>query len=95
MKTTAQNPFQVFQFKVDEDGYYAITCSNKTDWDSYGYLFEEESFNDEIIRNGIKKLENNNRVRLEGCKKKNDDGGQESAPKIIGNLKKIIHIILW
>lgn len=88
MKTTAQNPFQVFQFKVDEDGYYAITCSNKTDWDSYGYLFEEESFNDEIIRNGIKKLENNNRVRLEGCKKKNDDGGQESAPKIIGNLKK-------
>lgn len=95
MKTTAQNPFQVFQFKVDEDGYYAITCSNKTDWDSYGYLFEEESFNDEIIRNGIKELENNNRVRLEGCKKKNDDGGQESAPKIIGNLKKIIHIILW
>lgn len=25
---------------------------------------------------------------MEGCKKKNDDGGQESAPKIIGNLKK-------
>lgn len=33
-------------------------------------FFEEESFNDEIIRNGIKKLENNNRVRLEGAKEK-------------------------
>ena len=88
MKTTTQNPFQVFQFKVDEDGYYAITCSNKTDWDSYGYLFEEESFNDDIIANGINELKNNNRVRLEGCIKKNDDGGQGSAPKIIGKLKK-------
>lgn len=88
MKTTAQNPFQVFQFKVEEDGYYAVTCSNKTDWDSYGYLFEEESFNDDIIANGINELKNNNRVRFEGCIKKNDDGGKERAPKIIGNLKK-------
>ena len=93
-KTTNLYPFQVIQFKAPENGKYKFHCENITDWDSYGYLFKEENFNDQVIKGGIEKfnakLENPNveNSRLDGFWGVNDDGGKNGAPAITEELEK-------
>ena len=93
-KTTNSYPFQVIQFKTPENGKYKFNCENITVWDSYGYLFKEENFNDQVIIDGIEKfnakIENNagGNSRLKGYWKINDDDGANSAPEITAELEK-------
>ena len=93
-KTTNLYPFQVIQFKAPENGKYKFHCENITVWDSYGYLFKEENFNDQVIIDGIEKfnakIENNTggNSRLKGYWKINDDDGVNSAPEITAELEK-------
>ena len=93
-KTTNLYPFQVIQFKAPENGTYKFYCENITNWDSYGYLFKEENFNDQVIKGGIEKfnakLENPNveNSRLDGFCGVNDDGGKNGAPAITEELEK-------
>ena len=93
-KTTNLYPFQVIQFKAPENGKYKFHCENITVWDSYGYLFKEENFNDQVIIDGIEKfnakIENNTggNSRLKGYWKINDDDGANSAPEITAELEK-------
>ena len=93
-KTTNLYPFQVIQFKAPENGTYKFYCENITIWDSYGYLFKEENFNDQVIIDGIEKfnakIENNTggNSRLKGYWKINDDDGANSAPEITAELEK-------
>ena len=93
-KTTNSYPFQVIQFKAPENGKYKFHCENITVWDSYGYLFKEENFNDQVITDGIEKInakiENNTggNPRLKGYWKSNDDDGANSAPEITAELEK-------
>ena len=93
-KTTNLYPFQVIQFKAPENGKYKFYCENITDWDSYGYLFKEENFNDQVIKGGIEKfnakLENSNveNSRLDGFWGVNDDGGKNGAPAMTAELEK-------
>ena len=93
-KTTNLYPFQVIQFKAPENGTYKFYCENITNWDSYGYLFKEENFNDQVINGGIEKfnakLENSNveNSRLDGFWGVNDDGGKNGAPAITEELEK-------
>ena len=93
-KTTNLYPFQVIQFKTPENGKYKFHCENITVWDSYGYLFKEENFNDQVIIDGIEKfnakIENNTggNSRLKGYWKINDDDGANSAPEITAELEK-------
>ena len=93
-KTTNLYPFQVIQFKAPENGKYKFYCENITVWDSYGYLFKEENFNDQVIIDGIEKfnakIENNagGNSRLKGYWKINDDDGANSAPEITAELEK-------
>ena len=93
-KTTNLYPFQVIQFKAPENGTYKFYCENITNWDSYGYLFKEENFNDQVIIDGIEKfnakIENNTggNSRLKGYWKINDDDGANSAPEITAELEK-------
>ena len=93
-KTTNSYPFQVIQFKAPENGKYKFYCENITNWDSYGYLFKEENFNDQVIKGGIEKfnakLENSNveNSRLDGFWGVNDDGGKNGAPAITEELEK-------
>ena len=93
-KTTNLYPFQVIQFKAPENGKYKFHCENITVWDSYGYLFKEENFNDQVITDGIEKInakiENNTggNPRLKGYWKSNDDDGANSAPEITAELEK-------
>ena len=93
-KTTNLYPFQVIQFKAPENGKYKFHCENITVWDSYGYLFKEENFNDQVIKGGIEKfnakLENSNveNSRLDGFWGVNDDGGKNGAPAITEELEK-------
>ena len=93
-KTTNSYPFQVIQFKAPENGKYKFYCENIKNWDSYGYLFKEENFNDQIIIDGIEKfnakMENNagDDPRLKGYWDTNDDGGVGSAPEITAELEK-------
>ena len=93
-KTTNSYPFQVIQFKAPENGKYKFYCENITVWDSYGYLFKEENFNDQVIIDGIEKfnakIENNTggNSRLKGYWKINDDDGANSAPEITAELEK-------
>ena len=93
-KTTNSYPFQVIQFKTPENGKYKFHCENITVWDSYGYLFKEENFNDQVIIDGIEKFnakkENNTggNSRLKGYWKINDDDGANSAPEITAELEK-------
>ena len=93
-KTINSYPFQVIQFKAPENGKYKFHCENITVWDSYGYLFKEENFNDQVITDGIEKInakiENNTggNPRLKGYWKSNDDDGANSAPEITAELEK-------
>ena len=93
-KTTNSYPFQVIQFKAPENGKYKFYCENIKNWDSYGYLFKEENFNDQVIIDGIEKfnakIENNTggNSRLKGYWKINDDDGANSAPEITAELEK-------
>ena len=93
-KTTNLYPFQVIQFKAPENGKYKFYCENIIVWDSYGYLFKEENFNDQVIKGGIEKfnakLENPNveNSRLDGFWGVNDDGGKNGAPAITEELEK-------
>ena len=93
-KTTNLYPFQVIQFKAPENGKYKFHCENITVWDSYGYLFKEENFNDQVIIDGIEKFnakkENNtgDNPRLKGYWYTNDDDGVGSAPEITAELEK-------
>ena len=93
-KTTNLYPFQVIQFKAPENGKYKFYCENITVWDSYGYLFKEENFNDQVIKGGIEKfnakLENSNveNSRLDGFWGVNDDGGKNGAPAMTEELEK-------
>ena len=93
-KTTNLYPFQVIQFKAPENGKYKFHCENITVWDSYGYLFKEENFNDQVIKGGIEKfnakLENSNveNSRLDGFWGVNDDGGKNGAPAMTAELEK-------
>ena len=93
-KTTNLYPFQVIQFKAPENGKYKFHCENITVWDSYGYLFKEENFNDQVIIDGIEqfnaKMENNagDDPRLKGYWYTNDDDGVGSAPEITAELEK-------
>ena len=93
-KTTNSYPFQVIQFKAPENGKYKFHCENITVWDSYGYLFKEENFNDQVIKGGIEKfnakLENSNveNSRLDGFWGVNDDGGKNGAPAMTAELEK-------
>ena len=93
-KPTNLYPFQVIQFKAPENGTYKFYCENITNWDSYGYLFKEENFNDQVIKGGIEKfnakLENSNveNSRLDGFWGVNDDGGKNGAPAITEELEK-------
>ena len=93
-KTTNSYPFQVIQFKTPENGKYKFHCENITVWDSYGYLFKEENFNDQVIKGGIEKfnakLENPNveNSRLDGFWGVNDDGGKNGAPAMTAELEK-------
>ena len=93
-KTTNSYPFQVIQFKAPENGKYKFYCENIKNWDSYGYLFKEENFNDQIIIDGIEKfnakIENNagDDPRLKGYWDTNDDDGVGSAPEITAELEK-------
>ena len=93
-KTTNSYPFQVIQFKAPENGKYKFHCENITVWDSYGYLFKEENFNDQVIKGGIEKfnakLENSNveNSRLNSFWGVNDDGGKNGAPAITEELEK-------
>ena len=93
-KTTNLYPFQVIQFKAPENGTYKFYCENITNWDSYGYLFKEENFNDQVIKGGIEKfnakLENSNveNSRLDGFWGVNDDGGKNGAPAMTEELEK-------
>ena len=93
-KTTNLYPFQVIQFKAPENGKYKFHCENITVWDSYGYLFKEENFNDQVIKGGIEKfnakLENSNveNSRLNSFWGVNDDGGKNGAPAITEELEK-------
>ena len=93
-KTTNLYPFQVIQFKAPENGTYKFYCENITNWDSYGYLFKEENFNDQVIKGGIEKfnakLENSNveNSRLDGFWGVNDDGGKNGAPAMTAELEK-------
>ena len=93
-KTTNLYPFQVIQFKAPENGKYKFHCENITDWDSYGYLFKEKNFNDQVIIDGIEKfnaiIEKNtgDNPRLKGYWYTNDDDGANSAPEITAELEK-------
>ena len=93
-KTTNLYPFQVIQFKAPENGKYKFHCENITVWDSYGYLFKEENFNDQVIIDGIEKfnaiIEKNtgDDPRLKGYWDTNDDDGVGSAPEITAELEK-------
>ena len=93
-KTTNLYPFQVIQFKAPENGKYKFHCENITDWDSYGYLFKEKNFNDQVIIDGIEKfnaiIEKNagDDPRLKGYWYTNDDDGAGSAPEITAELEK-------
>ena len=93
-KTTNLYPFQVIQFKAPENGKYKFYCENITVWDSYGYLFKEENFNDQVIKGGIEKfnakLEKSNveNSRLDGFWGVNDDGGKNGAPAMTAELEK-------
>ena len=93
-KTTNLYPFQVIQFKAPENGTYKFYCENITNWDSYGYLFKEDAFSDQIISDGVEKfnakLENWNveNSRLNSFWGVNDDGGKNGAPAMTAELEK-------
>ena len=93
-KTTNLYPFQVIQFKAPENGKYKFYCENITNWDSYGYLFKEDAFSDQIISDGVEKfnakLENPNveNSRLNSFWGVNDDGGKNGAPAMTAELEK-------
>lgn len=93
-KTTNLYPFQVIQFKAPENGTYKFYCENITNWDSYGYLFKEENFNDQIIIDGIekfnaKKADSGAEIpTLSGYWQCDDEHGKNSAPAITAELEK-------
>ena len=93
-KTTNLYPFQVIQFKAPENGTYKFYCENITNWDSYGYLFKEDAFSDQIISDGVEKfnakLENPSveNSRLNSFWGVNDDGGKNGAPAMTAELEK-------
>ena len=93
-KTTNLYPFQVIQFKAPENGTYKFYCENITNWDSYGYLFKEDAFSDQIISDGVEKfnakLENPyvENSRLNSFWGVNDDGGKNGAPAMTAELEK-------
>ena len=93
-KTTNLYPFQVIQFKAPENGKYKFYCENITNWDSYGYLFKEDAFSDQIISDGVEKfnakLENPyvENSRLNSFWGVNDDGGKNGAPAMTAELEK-------
>ena len=93
-KTINSYPFQVIQFKAPENGKYKFYCENIKNWDSYGYLFKEENFNDQVIIDGIEKF--NAKMAdsgaeiptLSGYWKCDDEHGKNSAPAITAELEK-------
>ena len=93
-KTTNSYPFQVIQFKAPENGKYKFYCENIKNWDSYGYLFKEENFNDQIIIDGIekfnaKKADSGAEIpTLSGYWQCDDEHGKNSAPAITAELEK-------
>ncbi len=93
-KTTNLYPFQVIQFKAPENGKYKFYCENIKNWDSYGYLFKEENFNDQIIIDGIekfnaKKADSGAEIpTLSGYWQCDDEHGKNSAPAITSELEK-------
>ena len=93
-KTTNLYPFQVIQFKAPENGKYKFYCENIKNWDSYGYLFKEENFNDQIIIDGIekfnaKKADSGAEIpTLSGYWQCDDEHGKNSAPAITAELEK-------
>ena len=93
-KTTNSYPFQVIQFKAPENGKYKFYCENIKNWDSYGYLFKEENFNDQVIIDGIekfnaKKADSGAEIpKLSGYWKCDDEHGKNSAPAITAELEK-------
>ena len=53
---TKDLPIQVIEYTADKDEYVSFYCSNKTGWDSYGFLFDSENYSDEMIRNELDKF---------------------------------------
>ena len=89
---TIDYPYTVFQFTAPESGGYTFT--GDSEWDSYGYLYKADKFNDSVISAGMEmyyaRLKDNNAStpRLKDYWKSDDDSGIGPAPKITAELTK-------
>lgn len=89
---TIDCPYTVFQFTAPESGGYTFT--GDSDWDSYGYLYKADKFNDSVISAGMEmyyaRLKDNNAStpRLKDYWISDDDSGIGPAPKITAELTK-------
>ena len=89
---TIDYPYTVFQFTAPESGGYTFT--GDSEWDSYGYLYKADKFNDSVISAGMEmyyaKLKDNNAStpRLKDYWKSDDDSGIGPSPKITAELTK-------
>ena len=80
---TKDLPIQVIEYTADKDEYVSFYCSNKTGWDSYGFLFDSENYSDEMIRNELDKFfdEDEYKIRFNNALDSDDDGGNNGAPQ--------------
>ena len=81
---TKDLPIQVIEYTADKDEYVSFYCSNKTGWDSYGFLFDSENYSDEMIRNELDKFfdEDEYKIRFNNALDSDDDGGNNGAPQV-------------
>ena len=87
---TKDLPIQVIEYTADKDEYISFYCSNKTGWDSYGFLFDSENYSDEMIRNELDKFfdEDEYKIRFNNALDSDDDGGNNGAPQVEYELTK-------
>ena len=87
---TKDLPIQVIEYTADKDEYVSFYCSNKTGWDSYGFLFDSENYSDEMIRNELDKFfdEDEYKIRFNNALDSDDDGGNNGAPQVEYELTK-------
>lgn len=90
LEITEEQLIKVIQFQVPNTGNYTINCKNTTSWDSYGYLYSSDRYNDEIFSSELEKFYSGEDlyIRPENYMVRNDDDGENYAPKISAELNK-------
>lgn len=91
VKTTSKNLLGIVSFVAPSNGVFKISCKNTTNWDSYGYLYRAEDYDDQFVMDGIDQLlqsEGSTRYQLKGYEWSDDDAGENGAPAILAKVNK-------